>query len=89
MQPHQMHQVALSINATTADVLSRAGEGGRNAFPCGESSVTLLAHCEAELAGPTLLHLQKKHSSSTAMTTTVQEIHRPILNAEYQNTTVL
>lgn len=29
------------------------------------------------------------HSSSTAMTAAAQEIHRPILNAEYQNTVTL
>lgn len=58
-------------------------------LPCGKSSVTPFAHREAELPGTAFAPPAEKHVSSTAMTATAQEMHKPILNAEYQNTVVL
>lgn len=52
-------------------------------IPCGKSLVTL--HTEAELPGTTFASPAEKQAFSTAMTATAQEMHRPIINAEYQN----
>lgn len=42
-----------------------------------------------EFPGANFAPPEEKQASSAAMTATAQEMHRPILNAEYQNTVVL